>query len=100
MRLNKDQVDAITSVIKTVFGQDAHIALFGSRLNDDAKGGDIDLLVTVGHPIERPAFDIARVQAKMIMLLGDQKIDVLLDAPNLKRQAIHQIARQEGLALC
>lgn len=100
MRLNKHQIDAITTVIKNVFGQDVRLSLFGSRLNDHAKGGDIDLLVTLDHPIERPALDVARAQAKIIILLGDQKIDIVLDAPNLKRQAIHQIARQEGVALC
>lgn len=40
MKLNKHQIDAITTVIKNVFGQDARITLFGSRLNDHAKGGD------------------------------------------------------------
>ncbi len=100
MRLNKLQINAITSAIKAVFGQGAGVLLFGSRLNDQAKGGDIDLLVTVDYPVERPASDIAQAQAKMIMLLGDQKIDILLDAPNLTRQTIHQIAHQEGLVLC
>ena len=63
MRLNKHQIDAITTVIKNVFGQDARITLFGSRLNDHAKGGGIDLLVTLDHPIDHPALDYALNQA-------------------------------------
>ena len=44
MRLSEKEISAIKNNILN-FDQDAKIHLFGSRTNDKAKGGDIDVLV-------------------------------------------------------
>jgi predicted nucleotidyltransferase len=44
MRLSEKEISAIKNNILN-FDQDAKIYLFGSRTNDKAKGGDIDVLV-------------------------------------------------------
>ncbi len=44
MRLSEKEISAIKNNILN-FDQDAKIYLFGSRTNDEAKGGDIDVLV-------------------------------------------------------
>ena len=44
MRLSEKEISAIKNNILN-FDQDARIYLFGSRTNDKAKGGDIDVLV-------------------------------------------------------
>ncbi len=44
MRLSTKEISAIKNNILS-FDPDAKIYLFGSRVNDNAKGGDIDVLV-------------------------------------------------------
>ena len=45
MRLTPAQTDLIVEKVIEQFGMDARVMLFGSRLDDAARGGDIDLLV-------------------------------------------------------
>lgn len=78
-----------------MFGPAAQVRLFGSRATDSSKGGDIDLMVSCPAPIERPALLAAHLQ----LSLGEQHIDVVLEAPNLSTTAIHRIAREEGILL-
>ena len=44
MRLSEKEISAIKNNILS-FDENAKIYLFGSRVNDNAKGGDIDVLV-------------------------------------------------------
>lgn len=45
MRLNPAQTRLILQCVRQQFGDDARVMLFGSRLDDKARGGDVDLLV-------------------------------------------------------
>jgi predicted nucleotidyltransferase len=45
MRLTSNQVALITDIIRDISPQETQIRLFGSCLNDHAKGGDVDLLL-------------------------------------------------------
>ena len=48
MRLTPEQIRSTKQVAAEVFGSDAHAYLFGSRVDDQARSGDIDLYITGG----------------------------------------------------
>ena len=50
MRLSPAQTCLIVQCVHQQFGADARVMLFGSRLDDTARGGDVDLLVESDAP--------------------------------------------------
>ncbi|OGT13607.1 MAG: DNA polymerase III subunit beta [Gallionellales bacterium RIFOXYB12_FULL_54_9] len=101
MRLSEQQCSIIRTAVADNFGTEANVWLFGSRLDDAARGGDIDLYI-------EPATDDADaiVEAKLNFLvalykqLGEQKIDVVIRRPGFKQNlSIYQVAKQTGVKL-
>lgn len=93
MRLTSEQLAVITAEIYQ-YDANAQIYLFGSRVDDNARGGDIDLLVvstTIDFAIK------LKVLAQLMIKLGEQKID-LVQVKN-KDKAFAQIAISEGILL-
>ncbi|MBV5301386.1 MAG: nucleotidyltransferase domain-containing protein [Methylococcales bacterium] len=99
MRLTTQQKTMIKQVVLELCSADTNVFLFGSRLDDNKKGGDIDLLIQIEHEVTNPALLAAQIQAKVMRQIGEQKIDVLLMAPNLKHLPIHDVAFQQGVLL-
>lgn len=99
MRLTEEQVKVIHDTAEAMFGADARVYLFGSRVDDNRRGGDIDLLVEVTHGLDNIASATARFTAKLQRRLGDRRIDVLLVDPQTRRQTIHRVARETGIVL-
>lgn len=99
MRLSQQTQRIICDTVREVFGIEAGVKLFGSRINDDARGGDIDLLIdlpSVTAELERKTMQlIARLQLR----IGDQPIDVLVIDPSTPRQSIHEQASTTGIKL-
>ncbi len=101
MRLTPQQQSAIRTTATETFGEEANVWLFGSRVDDNKRGGDIDLL------IETNQSDVAAIVraelaflTKLQMKLGEQKIDVLVDYPTRhSRPPIFTIAKQTGIQL-
>ena len=58
MRLNDKIREIIKTEVANQLGPDAVVRLFGSRVNDTQRGGDIDLLVESKLPLEH------RIQAE------------------------------------
>jgi predicted nucleotidyltransferase len=99
MRLTPAQIHTIKSTAQAVLGDDVQVTLFGSRVDDDEKGGDVDLMVEVPQAIDQPAVLAARMASRVSRSMHGRKVDVLLKAPNLQEQAIHRIASQQGVRL-
>lgn len=78
MRLQSKEIQIIIQVAKEIYGEGVKVYLFGSRLNDEKRGGDIDLLVRTEGETKNVLARI-RMIARLKRLLGDQKIDVIGD---------------------
>lgn len=65
MRISPAQQQSIHSIVNDLCGSTAKVKLFGSRLDDDAKGGDIDLLVELNEAVDKPADLSAKLSVKI-----------------------------------
>ena len=99
MRLTADQIQGIRRVARQLAGEQVGIRVFGSRLDDRARGGDLDLLLELPEPVADPALLAAQVSAQISRLMDGRKVDVVLAAPNLRRLPIHDVALREGQPL-
>lgn len=99
VRLTTEQAEVVKRLTSEQFGASARVSVFGSRLDDHVKGGDVDLLVEVPVAVGQPALKAARLAARASRALNQRKVDVLLAAPNLASLPIHRIAREHGRPL-
>jgi uncharacterized protein len=99
VRLNPDQQTAISQAATQAFGTGVQVWLFGSRADDNKRGGDIDLLVRPDASALDHLFDRKiRMLTKLERLLGERKVDVVIEAPNDSRPIV-AIAHATGVQL-
>ena len=68
MRLTNEQLQLISDTVHRLAGTDASVYLFGSRLDDHAKGGDIALLIESDTRL--PLILRAQIQMQLESLLS------------------------------
>lgn len=98
MRLTPDEVGAIKSSAAQAFGLDTAVRLFGSRIDDAKRGGDIDL-----H-IEFTKFDPARqrevrFRADLWERLDEEPVSVVVHGRGEPLRWIDRAALRNGLIL-
>jgi len=100
MRISESQRNIIKQTVLKYFGAGSELRLFGSRVDDSARGGDIDLYV---EPEMREVDDImaAKLDTLLVLhqLLGEQKIDLVINRKVGKMLPIYKIAKKTGVAL-
>ena len=96
MRLTKDEIRIIKETIRRRV-DDAKITLFGSRVYDDKKGGDIDILVQTDKKVslKKQLEILSELEIKGI----ERKVDLLFQTPYTKEQNIFKTAKNEGILL-
>jgi predicted nucleotidyltransferase len=99
MRLTSQQTQAIKQLTMQIAGEHARVRVFGSRLDDHARGGDLDLMLELPEPVDNPALLAAQLSARVSRLMHGRKVDVVLAAPNLVHLPIHDVALREGVEL-
>jgi len=96
MRLTDHQTQIIRQLANQVAGSQSRVRVFGSRLDDAARGGDLGLMLELPEPVENPALMAAQMSAQVSRAMHGRKVDVLVSAPNLMRLPIHDLAFKEG----
>ena len=76
LRLTEYEIKAIKTAFTDIFGE-GEIILFGSRVDPDAKGGDIDLYLI---PRNKENLRNKRINflIKLDLLIGERKVDVII----------------------
>lgn len=83
MRLTETEINhIITALTPFLAQQNAELRLYGSRVNDSLRGGDIDLLLIVESLEETASLKIKKhhILAEIKNLIGDQRIDLKIIA--------------------
>ena len=99
MRLSDRQHNAITAALReAALPGDAEVHLFGSRIDDEAAGGDIDLLV-VARNVD--AYDLDRRIRRAFRSRVDERIDIIVldpERPDPHVEAFVRTLRTERIA--
>lgn len=99
MRLGDNARSVILEEVRALFGPGATVSLFGSRTDDGARGGDIDLLVQTERVIPERRRKSLQLAARLQLRLGDQPIDIVLVDPETPIGAIQASAIRNGQKL-
>ncbi len=95
MRLKAFEIEAIKSNIKS-FLPKAQVYLFGSRVDDSKRGGDIDLLVHTKKIIE--ASLQRAIKEKILDQIGEQKLDIIF-TDSLESSPFIELAYSKSIKL-
>ena len=98
MRISEEMAKSLVALARKHIAGNAKVWLFGSRVRDDAKGGDIDIIIEVSS-IENPLQRKIRFRLAFEDIWGEQKLDHQLHDTERDDQPIHEIVRREGILL-
>lgn len=90
MRISKEEIELLRKVLSELDSK-AKMYLFGSRVYDERKGGDIDLLV-VSKILTRK--DLRKIKREFFNKFGEQKIDIVLDDGEFKNPFTEKIKKE------
>lgn len=99
MRLTSDEIAAIKEAAQGAFGDNAVVRLFGSRTDDNERGGDIDLHIETDPPTDEWR---ARVQFDHLLFrrIDPQKVDLILTKRGgATPRGFERIAYRDGIVL-
>lgn len=97
MRISNDELRIIKSLAEKYFGENCSVYIFGSRVDDSKRGGDIDIYVETD--LDKDVILNAKIKflVDLKTAIGDQKVDVVVFNPKfMKEELIHKVARSEG----
>ena len=96
MRLTEFEIRAIKKVFLDVF-KEGNLYLFGSRVDENKRGGDIDLYLIPSQKFDNERDRKIKFLVKLDLYIGEQKIDVILAKDSSR--LIEQEALKYGVEL-
>ena len=81
VRLKKEEILVLKQTVQDL-SNDAQLFLFGSRVDNTKRGGDIDLLI-LSDSLNRK--DLRKVRVEFFKHLGEQEFDIVLDTLSPKK---------------
>ena len=96
MRLDSEQIATIMQTVSRLLGLQVVVYLFGSRLNMQVKGGDIDLLIDAPSPIT--LLQRAQIKMELESLLG-LPVDIVTKTFGETKTAFQTIAQSRAQRL-
>ncbi len=99
MRLKQRDIDAIKIATVAAFGSTATVRLFGSRIRDDLRGGDIDLLIEADPNGDAEWHRTGVFKDVLFRHIDEQKVDVVLVERGRAPSAFAELAAREAIAL-
>ena len=100
MRLTDQQIDQIRTIGKGIFGNEVRIYLFGSRVVNEKRGGDIDLFIETNDNQLTTFENKILFLAKLKMAIGDQKIDLVYPVNLENRPSFGNSIIKSRIRLC
>jgi len=96
MRLTIDQTRSVLTAVSRSINGMFEVYLFGSRLDDQARGGDVDLLIETDDHL--PLLDQARIKIALEADLG-LPVDIVAYDRRIARTPFQVIARSQAIKL-
>lgn len=90
MRLTQLQIQTFIPVVSRSAGMVVSIYLFGSRLNDKTKGGDVDILIETEQKLSR--IDQGKIKMELEQAMG-LPVDILVRVKNTEPTPFQAIAK-------
>jgi len=96
MRITSTQVESVVRLCTAQLKYSPRIWLFGSRLHDEARGGDFDLLLEVRTKL--PLLEELRLQYALSQVL-ERKVDLLVSTQGQESGPWQRLAKAQGVQL-
>lgn len=95
MRISDEQIDFLKKDVIALF-PDAVVYLFGSRVDDEKKGGDIDIMILSNRKVCWK--EKATIRWRFFEKYGEQKLDIVSSTFE-EENPFKQIVLREGVRL-
>lgn len=90
MRLSKGEIDCLKTKLKEL-EEGAKLYLFGSRVDDSKRGGDIDLLIISDKLTKK---DLRALRVEFFKHFEEQKLDIVLDDGTMRNPFVQLIFKE------